>query len=181
EQRLHFTHFQRAQHAAQSGYSVPVALRLADRFLHQFTPPPSTKLFQNPFRLPPDFIFADRAYIGRKMTQQAFLHIRTKVGFELMPVTLLASDDDESFKTSLLHDLFQVLANILKMMHHFVMNAALGVAGIVPPEAVTTAASRLRVEQRLVFDQFLQPQLEEPGAVAINQSNPKYPLVAQQG
>ena len=63
------------------------------------------------------------------------------MGFKIVPVTLLAAND-QIVEQIFLQSFSQVFGHKFKMMQSFVLNTTLGVAAIVAGEAIPTPAVR---------------------------------------
>src|SRR5207237_8656624 len=81
-----------------------------------------------------------------------------QVGFKIVPVTLLAAND-QIVGQIFLQSFSQVFGHKFKMMQSFVLNTTLGVATIVDGEAVATAAVRLWSRQMLLLRDVIHPHL----------------------
>ena len=64
QQGLYFAHFQRAQHAAQSGDAAAVAAGLADGLVQGFAAAALLPVGENPFGLRANFIAAHMGNLG---------------------------------------------------------------------------------------------------------------------
>src|SRR5438874_7215030 len=102
-----------------------------------------------------------------------------QVGFKVVPVTLLAAED-QIIKQIFLQSLSQVLGHKFKMMESFILHATLGVATIITSETVATAAARQRTKQALLLFHFIQSQIEDASFVAIQQHDTDTGMRAQQ-
>ena len=110
--------------------------------------------------------------------QQSLPHVGMEVCLELVPVDVLASDD-QIVEAAFFLSLSQIFGHILEMMQYFFIHAAFGVAGIVSSKAVPAAAPGQSMEQGFAFLEFIEVQIKKAGAVAVQHNHPQARLRTQ--
>ncbi len=126
-----------------------------------------------------EFLFrGDIAYLRGKSSQEPLLYVRVKMSFKLTPVGVLASDDDLA-ECAPFDPLLQQFGHPFEMMQDLVIHASFGVAGVVARIPIAPSASRQGLDERLLFLDLVEVQMEEAGPLAIYQGHPQMRLRAQ--
>ena len=116
-------------------------------------------------------LFGDGPNICNDATQQALTDVRMEMRFELVPIDVLAADD-QIVESSRFLPLSQILGNIFVVALNFIVDTAFGVAGIVTRETVSATAAGQSMEKGLPFLEFVEVQIKNAGAMAIYKSEP---------
>src|ERR1700674_5007813 len=102
-----------------------------------------------------------------------------KVGLELRPVDIVATDD-EPLPGASLQVGTQPFGNCLKVLERFFGHAAFGMAGFVAVVAITRSATREHVDNGPVFAQDVEAKIKETGALAVEHHNAERRLGSEQ-
>ncbi len=123
-------------------------------------------------------LFGDGGDIRRDSSQQSLLDVGVEMRLELMPIDVLASDD-EIVEDSLFLPLPQILSDVFVVMQDFIVHAAFGMAGIVSRETVPAAPAGQSMEEGLAFFEFVEVQIKNARPVAVHKGQPQAWLCAQ--
>jgi hypothetical protein len=135
------------------------------------------RLVHNAARLLTHLLRGDAAYFRGKASQQSLFDIRVEVRFKLSPVDVLTSDD-EIVEGSLFLTLSQILSHIFEVMQNLIIDATLSVSRIVSREPVATTTPGQGVEQGLALSEFIEVEIEEAGAMTIQNPDPQAGLAS---
>jgi len=177
QQSLHLPHLQRPQDTPQAGDAISIASGLAENFVDQVMPVVIEGLSQDMRGLFAHLLLGDRADIRRHPSQQSFLQVGMEMRLELMPIDVLASDD-EIVEGSFFLSQSQVFSHVLIVVQDFIVHATLGVTGVISGKPVTTAAAGQSVKEGFAFLEFVKVQIKDPRPVAVHESKPQMRLRA---
>src|SRR6476661_332093 len=99
--------------------------------------------------------FGDGGNVRRKPPQQLLPHVGMEVCLKLVPIYVLASDD-QIVEAAFFLALSQVFGYILVVMQYFFIHAAFGVASVVSSEAIPAAATWQSMKQGFAFLELIE-------------------------
>jgi hypothetical protein len=170
EQCLHFPQLQRAQHTTQTGNSSSVAARLTHNLAHHVATALVLPLLDNLLRVAADFVSRYARQISMEPPDQRLSYIRMELRLEQWAVGVLAGKNP-ILENTFIHQIFQVVGNMLEMLADFIFDAALGVAALVSGEPVAAPSAGQRMEEVLAFGEFAKAKIEDAGAMSVQKNN----------
>jgi hypothetical protein len=101
---------------------------------------------------------------------QGLANIRMQLRFENREVRILAGQDP-FFENALLHQLFEILCNVLKVMPNFILDTALGMTALVSPEPIAPASPGYGMKQVFTLSELAKPEIKNASAMPVEQHN----------
>ena len=127
-------------------------------------------LLDNLLRVAAHFVSRHARQIGMEPPDQRLTYIRMELRLEQGAVRVLAGEDP-ILENALLHQLFQVVGNVLEVLADFIFDAALGVASLVSSEPITASPAGQRMEEVLAFREFAKAKIEDAGTMSVQKND----------
>lgn len=156
------------QDAAQTSNATAVASSLAEGFADCFAAALLLGLGENAFGLRTNFVHTGARDFGGKAAHQLLRNIRVQLRFDLGPVRILAAQNPP-LEHAFIEGVFKEISDEFEMMAGLILDATLGVASIVAGEAIPAAPAGEGMKEAFAFDQLAEAQIEQAGAVTIDQ------------
>ena len=135
---------------------------------------------EDPFRLREDLLTADVSYFSRKLAQQLLRDIGMQLRFELRGRVSFLAAEDPLLKHAFVQGVLEEVGDELEMLAGLIGDAAFGVASVIAGKAVAATTAGQRMKESFAFSEFAQSQIEETGAMTIDQHDAEAGKYSQQ-
>src|SRR5579872_6033370 len=117
-----------------------------------------------------NLVAGDVRNVRLKSAQQDLTNVVVQLWFELRPMNVLTTENP-FLEDSFFQRLFQDFGNCLEVLASLVVDAALGVASVVPGITIAAPLAGQRLEQSFALGQLSEAKFEEASAVTIDQND----------